>query len=339
MPQLHLAFIRTLCIKPIFIGVQKHYGVRPEQLGLPPSLLSNKMNLLPINEVSVWLEKIEEITGDPGYMLTIAPYLHLKHFDVMGEWFLSAPDLSITFRRINYGINSLQSGASFHGSQSGNIIKWCYHSEYFQERARFHDSVRIAVCMVHTLREYVGKNYAPLRVQLSGPPCNSEQFTDFFGCDVEWNAAETQVWLNIAVLAHESRMETAENKKMLMPFHQLDEFLNMPQPHDHAKIFYEVINYCRHFGLPTVDKAASCFQLSRQQLQRQLHSYGWSFSTITGYVQCNLAIQLMMKGEPIEEIAKKLGYSNKESFSKTFKKNRGKTPKQYLEKLKQKKMT
>ncbi|MCQ1058049.1 hypothetical protein NHN17_08260 [Photobacterium sp. ZSDE20] len=43
--------------------------------------------------------------------------------------------------------------------------------------------------------------------------------------------------------------------------------------------------------------------ISRQQLQRRLHKFGWSFSSITNYVLCNQAIKHMQADLSVKEIA------------------------------------
>ncbi len=114
---------------------------------------------------------------------------------------------------------------------------------------------------------------------------------------------------------------------------RLDDFVNMPQPHDTAKIMYEMVNYARYYGYPNLDFVAGRFKLSRQQLQRRLHAFGWSFTYITSYVLCNRAITYMLEDMPINEIARNLGYNNTQSFNKAFQRQRGLTPTQYKDKL------
>ena len=107
----------------------------------------------------------------------------------------------------------------------------------------------------------------------------------------------------------------------------------MPDAADDHKVTYEMINYSRHFGLPTLSKVSSLLGLSEQQFQRRLHDLGVNFSTITGYVLSNIAVELLRYSLPIEEVAKRLGYTNVASFNRMFKKHRGLTPKQYAERF------
>lgn len=337
MEPITLSFIRSLFLTPILDGAKKHYGINDADLCLPIEIYKNPMNLIPTSQVNLWFEQLAQHTKDPLYLLTISDCLSMQHLGMIGSWFTSSPDFVVSFRRINYGISNFQSGASFFGNQSGKIIKWCYVTRAFTGCARFQDSLRVAITMKNVLTEYLGKTYRPLRVKLSGPALNRSHVEQFFGCEVEWNAPQTEVWINISVLAHEGKNTLSEYRSLLMPFHQFDDYLNMPQPDDQAKTFYEIINYCRYFGYPTLSKAAECLGISTWQLKRRLMKSGWNFTTVTSYVLGNLAIQKMMQGQPLPQIAHELGYRTLETFSKSFKKNRGKTPRQYLQMLEMKK--
>ncbi len=116
-----------------------------------------------------------------------------------------------------------------------------------------------------------------------------------------------------------------------MNFADLDELLNMPDPEDEVKVIYEILNYSRHYGLPTVENVSSLLGLSVQQFQRRLRNLGMNFTTVSGYVLSNIAVEMMRHGIKIDDIAQRLGYQNIASFNRMFKKHRGLTPNQYVQ--------
>ncbi|WP_299017974.1 AraC family transcriptional regulator [uncultured Photobacterium sp.] len=332
-PQLNISFIRSVFMQPVSSGLRKHYGLEPEDLGIPAKILAEPMCLVPFVDVQGWLEEVEHRVGDPAFMIEIGDELKFDNMGYFGDWFLSSPDLALAFRRINYGTSCLQSGVSFHGEQSGKIIKWSYDNHFAEGRGRLHDSLRVALMFNNTLKHFMGDEYSPKHVEISGPRCGEERVEAFFGCDVQWNAPMTKVWLDISILEHGSAKPFVTTRPMLVSNLQLDEFLNMPQPHDTAKIMYEMVSYACFYGYPTLDFVASRLKVSRQQLQRRLHALGWNFTNITNYVLCNLAIKYMLKDMSITEIAKTLGYNNVQSFTKAFQRQRGITPTQYKDRL------
>lgn len=330
---INIAFIRTAFLKPLEVGLHKHYGINFTDLGIPAQLLNEPMSLIPFNDYLYWLEKIETLTADPAYMIKIAPDLIFENIGTIGNWYVTSPDLALAFRRINYGISCLQGGASYHGEQSGKIVKWVYHNSYAHGVGARFDSLKIAILFTQVTRNYMGDDYVPLKVELCGPENNDPAIQQFFGCPITWQAPATKVWLNISMLEHGNLRPLPLTKPLLVSNLQLDDLLNMPQPQDTAKVMFEIINYSRYFGFPTLDFVAQKVGLSRQQLQRRLHDYGWTFTGTTNYILCNLAIKYMLSGISIETIATVLGYSNVQSFSKAFKRNRGLTPAQYQQQL------
>lgn len=328
-----ISFIRSIFMKPVSTGLEKRYGLKPKDLGIPSRILTEPMALIPFTDVHHWLVLIEEQVNDPAFMIEIVPYLKFDNMGYFGDWFLSSPDLALAFRRINYGTSCLQSGSAFHGEQSARMIKWCYDNHFSEGRSRLHDSLRMALMFTNTLKHFMGDNYRPKHVEISGPPCGDGRVEAYFGCEIKWNSPMTKVWLDISILEHGSAKPFSTSRPMLVSNFQLDEFLNMPQPHDTAKIVYEMVNYACYYGYPSLDFVASRFQVTRQQLQRKLHAFGWNFTNVTNYVLCNLAIKYMLKDMPINEIAKELGYNNVQSFNKAFQRQRGVTPTQYKDRL------
>ncbi|MEC6830856.1 AraC family transcriptional regulator ligand-binding domain-containing protein [Photobacterium toruni] len=330
---INVAFIRTAFLKPLEIGLQKRYGISFAELGIPSQLLKEPMSLIPFNDYLQWLERIEELTQDSAYMIKIAADITFENIGPIGNWYVTCPDLALAFRRINYGVSCLQGGASYHGQQSGNIIKWVYHNSYAHGRAASFDSLKMAILFTQVTRNYMGDDYVPLKIELSGTEIVDSAIQQFFGCPITWQSPATKVWLNLSMLEHGNQRPLPIAKPILVSNLQLDDLLNMPQPLDLAKVMFEIINYSRYYGFPTLDFVAKKVGLSRQQLQRRLHDNGWTFTSMTNYILCNVAIKYMLSGMSIETIATLLSYNNVQSFSKAFKRNRGLTPAQYQHQL------
>ncbi|MBW3695939.1 AraC family transcriptional regulator [Vibrio sp. T187] len=326
-------FIRALGLVGVYQLSRAHYGINNEQLALPASVFSNPMTLIPTKEMCRWLTSLEEATKDPDVMLKMAMKVDLDRIGSISHWFFSGHDLASTIRRINMGLHCLQSGAYLAGAQVGPLIKWTYHNPMVDADVKVHDSVRVAVLMTKILRRYLGDDYSPTRVMLSGKRENTAIYEQHFDCEVEWNHSRTEVWLKADLRLAINQHSNNSRKQLAMSFSDLDDFLNMPDPSDEYKVIYEMVNYSCHFGLPTLAKVSQLLGLSEQQFQRRLQKLGINFSTVMGYVLSNSAVDLMQHSVPLEEISKRLGYTNSASFNRMFKKHRGLTPKQYLERF------
>ncbi|WP_227993169.1 MULTISPECIES: AraC family transcriptional regulator [Shewanella] len=328
------SFIRACYISTVFTGVERVYGISTKELNIPQALMDEPMALIPFGQICHWLERLEQVTQDSAYMLRLAQYLDFSRLNIPGISFLATTDLAMSVRRINYGIASFHSGASYYIIQSGKIIKWCYRNPYAFNQHKTHDSLRVAIMLFNTLKHFLGGDYRPLQIHISGPAVGRQEAESLFNCPVIWNAPQTEIWIGTDALVQQANLLTAENSTVSMPRSLFEQYLDMPQPHDTPKVLFEMVNYARYYGLPTVDSVAALFNISRQQLQRRLQLHGFNFTSICGYILSNQAIKYMLDDRSIEEITQLLGYANKQSFSKAFKRFRNCTPQQYLERIK-----
>ena len=327
------AFIRVSYLKPVFDGMKQIFGISHQDLDIPDALMKEPMALIPFTQVGKWLTQLAELSQDPCYMVKLYEYLHFDRLGISGIDPLGTPDIVMSIRRINYGINSLHSGASYYVSQSGKIMKWCYKTAYLSKHQKSHDSLRVAIMLLNAQRHFLGKEYQPIRIQISGSSIGHQQVSELFGCTVIWNAPHTEIWFNIEETAQSISLEQTCNAPVTMPRSLFEKYLNMPQPHDDPKVLFEMINYSRFYGLPTLEIVAQLFDISEQQLQRRLQGLGFSFSSLCNYILSNQAVKYMLDGKKVEEIASLLGYANQQSFSRAFKRLRKSTPQQYLDKL------
>ncbi|UWZ99828.1 AraC family transcriptional regulator [Vibrio splendidus] len=327
-------FLRALGVLGIYQYAAASRELDMDSLGIPKSVFANAMNLIPVKEVDKWYGALEQQTNDPDIILKLADRVDIEKLGPLANWFFSGHELASTIRRVNIGLHCLQSGAFLYGAQVGSLIKWCYDNPEYSEVGKVHDSVRIAIFMMKILRRYLGPDFKPSAVSIAGYRENTELYKEYFGCNIQWGQPHTEVWIPSKLRLSINQSPSVGKMNLAMNFHDLDNYLNMPDAGDEHKVTYEMINYSRHFGLPTLHKVSSLLGLSEQQFQRRLHKLGVNFSTIMGYALSNVAVDLLMYSVPISEVSNRLGYTNVASFNRMFKKHRGLTPKQYIERLK-----
>ncbi len=323
--------MRVLGIRNAHYRARSLYDLPDNSLVVPETVFENPMTLIPLGEVIQWYRALEEKTGDEDAIINLTRDVAIDKLGPVSRWIFSGIDLASTIRRLNHSFQFLHSGAYLAGTQSGNIIKWTYRNPLLPPDAQAHDSIRVAMFMLKVLRIYLGDAYTPLRVQLSGKRERQKLYEDYFGCEVEWHQPQTEVWLKVTDRLALKKEGTSA--ALAMNLNELDDFLNMPDAEDEIKVVYELVNYSRHYGLPTVDKVASLQGLSSQQFQRRLQKLGLNFSTVSGFVLSNVAVSLMSKGLELDDIANRLGYSNLASFNRMFKKHRGITPVQFAQRF------
>lgn len=326
-----IRFMRAIGILNIHLEARTRYHIAEGSLGIPEGVFSHPMTLIPTAVINQWYENLERITGNPDVILDLSRDHEVSRVGAISHWLLSGTDFAATIRRMNCGLGSLQNGAFLSASLSGSIIKWAYHNPYVTANCKVHDSVRMAMTLVKVMRMYLGNDFAPLRVRLSGVRKEKQKYCDYFGCDIDWNHSCTEVWFHSELRLASNQHGQIQKGRLAMNFSDLDELLNMPNPDDEVKVIYEVLNYSRYHGLPTLEHVSSLLGMSTQQLQRTLRKLGMNFSTVCGYVLSNIAVSMLVKGVDVDTAAKRLGYQNTASFNRMFKKNRGLTPNQYIQ--------
>lgn len=323
-----IAYVRTMCVAPILVGARLRYGVTLEDLGIPTSLFEDQLGLVPMGDAGGWFCDIARNSGEPAFMVALEEYADSFRLGTLGKWFTSAPELTMTLRRINYGINSLQSGSSCYVYQSGKLLKWRYDNPFMEGEARMHDSLRVVLGMYKVIQHYLGDDFVPRRVEMAGGPLTGGELETYLGCDVAWSRPVTELWLDVEALGRARRTDHREGQSITMTTTELDNLMNIPL--DDAKVIYEMVNYKRHYGFPRLENVAAAFGLSRQQFQRRMQEYGVTFTGLVNYVLMNEATRYMLAGNTPQVTAKKLGYDNPQSFAKAFQRFRGMTPAQYV---------
>lgn len=326
-------FLRAIGFAHLHSKIKQLYHLPNGCSGLPESVFHQPMTLIPVNEVNLWYQRMEQATQDPDFLLKAIQDTALEWSLPAHRWFFSGADLASTIRRINYGFSTLQSGGSMVGAQIGPILKWLYCNPQIQTEMKVHDGIRIATFMLKVLREYLGENFAPMRVLLPGKRDNQDLYRDYFGCDVQWNQPRVEVWFHANHRLATQMPHRPKAKSLAMSYQELDEFLNMPDPNDEHKVMYETINYACHYGYPSLERVSQLLGLSTQQCQRRIHRLGMNYSVVLGYVLSNIAVNLLSRKVPVEEVARRLGYDHVASFNRMFKKQRGVTPNQYCQRF------
>lgn len=108
------------------------------------------------------------------------------------------------------------------------------------------------------------------------------QLEKLFNCPVVYNTKQTEIWADNTVLLQSKQMQGLHDPTLQMPLSLFEKYINMPQPDDVPKILYELVNFSRYYGLPSITDVAGKLGLSKQQLQRRLQEKGFSFIYLRG---------------------------------------------------------
>ena len=297
-------------------AMDDYYGDCISNANLPDSLLNDHMRLMPLTEMTRYLGLIEEQVDDELFIAKAGANIQLQNFIPLHNIVCSAPVLFTALIRFNALFKTLQSDSEVKAVRSGNILKWSYNTESFVAQERLQDGIFCTWLYLHLLRHYLGEQYSPISIHLPGSRLGKAGEVDaIFGCDVVWNAKQTEIWCSIDALeqhiVNKPKVITTARINQL----QVIDYINIPDENDFARCVYELINYARAFGYPKLEFIAEMMMISPLTLQRRLQKEQYSFSELVKYqLLYNLAPQMLQEGLLIEKVGEELGFNNPQSF-------------------------
>ncbi|HEX4855475.1 MAG TPA: AraC family transcriptional regulator ligand-binding domain-containing protein [Limnobacter sp.] len=282
-------------------------------------------------EVVHWrsmLEWTHQQLQDPAMPLKIAAHVRPANMGLLGYVASCCGTLGEAFARLQqfenlvYSVNSL----AVHLQGEELVLRWG------AERGRpghWVDSVAIGVLVAFT-RYLAPQEVAPLRIQFINPiPSNPDDFSVFFECPVDFNAAYTEVVLPVRLLETPLKAPDANLRNLLDQ--QAETLLKKVKAREEVipglqKAIQEAVSA----GQPCLQAVARRLCMSGRTLQRRLQLQDRSFSEELERVRIGIAQHLLQAGElGLADIASFLAYNDQSAFSHAFKRATGKTPAQY----------
>jgi AraC-like DNA-binding protein len=160
------------------------------------------------------------------------------------------------------------------------------------------------------------------------PPPHWRAYERLFNCPVEFNCAQMEWRFDSAVLEKKCPNANPITAQICQKLCEriLCEHIEMP---DLARrIRGELLNNSGPF--PSAVDVAKRVGLSVRSLHRHLSDVGYPFQAILDDVRQSLAIEFLRNTElPVEEISQRLGFSDGNTFRKSFRKWTGSSPSQF----------
>ncbi|MGF1759115.1 AraC family transcriptional regulator ligand-binding domain-containing protein [Photobacterium sagamiensis] len=327
-----ITFCRTGFLWLFLKGMERVYPGSIESLSLPNTLLCNKMRLMPVSEILRCFSELRERTGDDMFVIKGGKEIILSDYPSLSYPIDTSQDLFTAIMRLNSLVAVFQSGTESITTRSANILKWCYNVPSITGDERLYDSIVAVWVFIHILKSFHSTTYTPVRILLPGSKLGKSGEVDaLFGCAVDWNQKEAQVWFPYEDVVKRNPKPNNQPYDFKMDKLEIMTYIDLPKSNDFLRCIYELINYAKEFEFPNLNFIASIIEISPQQLQRKLQKKQISFTALVNHqLLCNQAPNLLpLHG--IEVVANKLGYKNAQSFTKAFKRVHGLTPRQYLE--------
>jgi AraC-like DNA-binding protein len=332
--------MQGVTIAPIFVkeilegAVLKGYN--PEDIlraqSLSSQILSNPKLRISTIAFAELTQAVTQLLRDEAYGLLSRP-VPIGSFDLLAKACLSG-------KTVKDSLNIWSDGNNLFGNSLAVYTHFTAAGGYLaikgvkKEGVKSHFIIESQLTSAHRLHCWLANEYLPIeQVDLAYPePEFSREYRFvFYGAPVRFNQKQNAI--------HFSR-QTLE-LGCLRDKNDLDKLLERPyislltQPKQSKSTYIRVRLWMENlfregYGNPLLGQVAAQLGLTEQTLRRYLNREGYTFQQLKDDTRRDMAIFFIeQKGDSVEEIAFRLGFSEASTFIRAFKKWTGLTPLAY----------
>ena len=311
------------------------HGIDPQrfvrEIGLAATDIPHANARLPSELSDAGFEKAMSLIPDPAFALRAAECWHPSHLGVLGYAWLSSGSLRTALMRLARYSRILGQKASCTCGEAGEGLVFAFDAGR-GDTPLGHVVADFVLCLVLSMcRKNYGAPLAPLAVGLRRPmPGKRQPYDDYFGCKVEFGAAEDHF-----VLARDvaDRPLPTANQELARTF---DAILAAQLA---ALREEEIEGRCKAWllkeltsGEPSEEGLARALAMSRRTLQRKLGECGLTYRGLLEKTRYDLALRYLDDPDKtVTDITFLLGFSEQSAFTRAFKRWNGKSPSAYRE--------
>ncbi len=315
-----------LCIRELL----EQFNVVPATVyqcaGIDHRTLANPENRLSFTMVGRWLEECVAATGVDHFGLLVGQRAGHQAVGVVAELFEFAPTVRAALRALITHFHLHDRGAVLvlHQCSADEVeLAYVIHHRGTAGTAQIADGA-LAIA-TDIMRSMCGHAWVPARVTLAHRrPKNIAPYRSFFKTRLEFDAARSALYFPTTLLDRplpgadvraEARIRTLINE------------IEATESSSMTMRVRRALNVLLVAGVPSFDRVACVFELSRRTLRRRLADEGTSFTELLDELRYERAQQLLEQTRmPIEEIAATLQFSKPGAFSRAYKAWTGVTP-------------
>jgi len=294
--------------------------------GLDPDRLRDPNARYPLAGMQRLWGLVTSATGDECFGLEVAQAWHPTSFHALGYSALASETLrGALLRVVRYG-RVVTTGARLELRQDGDdVVLGMLGSLPGQHMVPASIDAGVASILV-LCREGRGGQISPVRVTLSRPePSCSSRLQAFFGCRVEFGAAENCLVFRASDL--DAQLPTANPVLQRVNEQVLTDYMARLERSDVTVQVQAKLIQLLPSGEVDESSVARALNLSLRSMQRKLKARGASFRKLLDKTRGQLAEQYLKDSTlSVSEIAYLLGFAEVSSFSRAFRRWTGRSP-------------
>jgi AraC-like DNA-binding protein len=301
-----------------------------EGLPLTDAALSDVRGRLPVADFTVLVMRAMELRGDPGFGLTLAQNAPANMLQILGLMLLSTRTLREAFALLTRYSSLTADGVSYSLSEHGQQATFAYHSPLRPDvTTRFSADFTLVTALRVAQHFFGGAHLRPISAHFEhAAPSYRDRYVPIFGCPVSFgqrsNALTFPLELLDQVQLHADSTVTAALCQM--GDRVLSDLTRPRSVSDRIRMLLQSTG-----ALVCIDPArlARGVGLTRRALRRRLAAEGTSLSDLVDEARCKVACEELRRSGSIENVATRVGYSERSAFHRAFKRWTGQTPIEY----------
>ena len=276
-------------------------------------------------KISKLLRLSVDATEDPAFGLSVVPYLHAGHFQVLGYSLFTSSTLYDFCQRLVRFFRLVSDSSQHHLKEE----KDCYVLiiEITNPEVAVETVDAWVGAIIHFCRTLYRPDFAPLQVELMRPaPHNSrEDYDRFFKAPITFGAHRNALHVDKQVMFEPlatANQELARRNDEVIIAH----LARLDRENIVRQVEVKIIELLPT-GECTREKVASLLNMSSRTLLNKLEAKDTSYKAILENLRATLAQQYIEQEHlPISEITYLLGFSDTSSFSRAFRRWTGHSP-------------
>jgi len=301
----------------------------PEQLGFTDRTLDNPESLVPIRRVWELLGVAAQLEGLNNIGLLVGSTTAIEELGAYGKAILASSNLYEAINIASSLLPTQNSGAEMWMEIQAGVGRLCHrHIADLQFGRQQADHLALTF-LIQLLREGAGSTWNPPTVHLETGECHDFTASGLpANTAIRFNQPETSVTFPASLM---NRTLPGQNRRACPTLQREVERLTGSAP---ATTFIasveQLIEHLLTSGSPGISRAAEAAGMSVRTFQRRLAEAGLSYSTAVAKVRLATAERLLRNRElTLQEIGRRLGYSDHASFTHAFRHWSGVVPRDY----------
>ncbi len=319
-------FSQAAFVKP-FVFYLENMGIDTAQFldraGISQELLEAESTPVPVRLIFDFINSVSAEYQISDLCLLVGKNCSAQTFSELGAVLLTARHVREYLEAGCQVISSFSSGDHYWMDYSVSPSRFCISLFGREESDKAQNALFIILITINTIRDAIGKPWYPdsITVPRMGDETAAHLAETFPHSRIDRHGAYASFSVPDSILDHDMRDMTSSRSEYSIASYPIAE------PTDFLSSLRKLVGTLIISGKTDMETAALASGLTRRRLQRRLAECGTSYSNVLLESRIALAKQWIGEGcLPLNEVSKRLGYSDPANFTRAFRRNTGVSP-------------